>query len=199
MIDAGWIGTAAADEDRPGACVRGYARPGRRLRRRRWALRPRRIEDEYTRLRRLPVDEIDRLGLLHDIHFDYDRSEICASCPPAGGPSRTRSPAGVTSCDEAGVPRLHEMSAKRRPQLASSGTRRGPAHESVGPPLARPNPRRGDPCSTKSGRETDRPWLHADDLAQLGTRALLRPRCVRRRLPVERLPSGLGRQGAFES
>jgi peptidoglycan-associated lipoprotein len=32
--------------------------------------------DEYTRVKNMAVDEIDRLGLLQDIHFDFDRSDI---------------------------------------------------------------------------------------------------------------------------
>lgn len=32
--------------------------------------------DEYERLRQTPADEIDRMGLLADIHFDYDRSDL---------------------------------------------------------------------------------------------------------------------------
>ena len=32
--------------------------------------------DEYARLRQTPVDEIERMGLLEDIHFDFDRADI---------------------------------------------------------------------------------------------------------------------------
>jgi peptidoglycan-associated lipoprotein len=32
--------------------------------------------DEYTRLKSMAADEIDRMGLLAEIHFDYDRSDI---------------------------------------------------------------------------------------------------------------------------
>jgi peptidoglycan-associated lipoprotein len=32
--------------------------------------------DEYERLRQLPSDQIDRMGLLADIHFDYDKADI---------------------------------------------------------------------------------------------------------------------------
>ena len=33
-------------------------------------------EDEYNRLKGMSTDEINRLGLLPDIHFDFDRSDI---------------------------------------------------------------------------------------------------------------------------
>ena len=32
--------------------------------------------DEYSRLKAMGADEIDRMGLLADIHFDYDESDI---------------------------------------------------------------------------------------------------------------------------
>jgi peptidoglycan-associated lipoprotein len=32
--------------------------------------------DEYARLRQTPVDEIERMGLLEDVHFDFDRADI---------------------------------------------------------------------------------------------------------------------------
>jgi peptidoglycan-associated lipoprotein len=32
--------------------------------------------DEYSRLKAMGADEIDRMGLLADIHFDYDKSDI---------------------------------------------------------------------------------------------------------------------------
>jgi peptidoglycan-associated lipoprotein len=32
--------------------------------------------NEYDRLKGLPADEIDRMGLLADIHFDYDKSDV---------------------------------------------------------------------------------------------------------------------------
>ncbi len=32
--------------------------------------------DEYGRLKAMGADEIDRMGLLADIHFDYDKSDI---------------------------------------------------------------------------------------------------------------------------
>jgi peptidoglycan-associated lipoprotein len=32
--------------------------------------------DEYERLRQMSADEIDRLGLLTDIHFDYDKFDL---------------------------------------------------------------------------------------------------------------------------
>jgi peptidoglycan-associated lipoprotein len=32
--------------------------------------------DEYARLRQTPVDELERMGLLEDVHFDFDRSDI---------------------------------------------------------------------------------------------------------------------------
>jgi peptidoglycan-associated lipoprotein len=32
--------------------------------------------DEYARLKALGADEIDRMGLLADVHFDYDKSDI---------------------------------------------------------------------------------------------------------------------------
>jgi peptidoglycan-associated lipoprotein len=31
---------------------------------------------EHDRVKAMPIDEIDRMGLLAEIHFDYDRSEI---------------------------------------------------------------------------------------------------------------------------
>src|SRR5918995_346687 len=35
-----------------------------------------RQEDDYTRFKNMTVEELDRLGLLQDIHFDYDRFDI---------------------------------------------------------------------------------------------------------------------------
>jgi len=32
--------------------------------------------DEYARLKQAPVDEIERMGLLQDINFDFDRADI---------------------------------------------------------------------------------------------------------------------------
>jgi peptidoglycan-associated lipoprotein len=32
--------------------------------------------DEYSRVRQMSVDEIDRMGLLADIHFDFDKADI---------------------------------------------------------------------------------------------------------------------------
>ncbi len=32
--------------------------------------------DEYARLQAMDSDEIDRLGLLHEVYFDYDKSDI---------------------------------------------------------------------------------------------------------------------------
>src|SRR5262245_11475466 len=32
--------------------------------------------DEYTRLKQMSADEIERMGLLSEIHFDFDRAEI---------------------------------------------------------------------------------------------------------------------------
>jgi peptidoglycan-associated lipoprotein len=34
------------------------------------------VEDEYSRLRNMASDEIERMGLLPDIHFDYDSAEL---------------------------------------------------------------------------------------------------------------------------
>jgi peptidoglycan-associated lipoprotein len=34
------------------------------------------VEDEYTRMHKLATDEIERMGLLSEIHFDFDRSDI---------------------------------------------------------------------------------------------------------------------------
>ena len=34
------------------------------------------VEDEYSRLRKMASDEIERMGLLSEIHFDYDRADI---------------------------------------------------------------------------------------------------------------------------
>lgn len=34
------------------------------------------VADEYARLRAMPTDEIDRMGLLAEIHFDLDKSDI---------------------------------------------------------------------------------------------------------------------------
>jgi peptidoglycan-associated lipoprotein len=33
-------------------------------------------EDEYAKLKQTPADEIDRMGLLAEIHFDYDKADI---------------------------------------------------------------------------------------------------------------------------
>ncbi len=33
-------------------------------------------QDEYARLRGMAADEIDRMGLLAEIHFEFDRSEV---------------------------------------------------------------------------------------------------------------------------
>jgi peptidoglycan-associated lipoprotein len=33
-------------------------------------------QDEYTRIKNMSTDEIDRLGLLDDIHFAFDKSDI---------------------------------------------------------------------------------------------------------------------------
>lgn len=32
--------------------------------------------DEYQRLRQMSIDEIERMGLLADIHFDYDKADL---------------------------------------------------------------------------------------------------------------------------
>ena len=32
--------------------------------------------DEYTRLKQMSADEIERMGLLGEIHFDFDRADI---------------------------------------------------------------------------------------------------------------------------
>jgi len=34
------------------------------------------VEDEYTKLRKMSSDEIERLKLLGDVHFDFDKSDI---------------------------------------------------------------------------------------------------------------------------
>ena len=34
------------------------------------------VESEYDRLLKMPADQIDRLGLLQDVHFDLDKSEL---------------------------------------------------------------------------------------------------------------------------
>jgi peptidoglycan-associated lipoprotein len=39
-------------------------------------------EDEYTRIKAMSSDEIDRLGLLQEIHFDFDRYDIRESERP---------------------------------------------------------------------------------------------------------------------
>jgi peptidoglycan-associated lipoprotein len=39
-------------------------------------------EDEYTRIKAMSSDEIDRLGLLQEIHFDFDRYDIIESERP---------------------------------------------------------------------------------------------------------------------
>jgi peptidoglycan-associated lipoprotein len=33
-------------------------------------------EDEYTRIKKMSSDEIEQLGLLEDVHFDFDKSDI---------------------------------------------------------------------------------------------------------------------------
>jgi peptidoglycan-associated lipoprotein len=34
------------------------------------------VEDEYSKLKKMSVDDIDRLKLLGEVHFDFNRSEI---------------------------------------------------------------------------------------------------------------------------
>jgi peptidoglycan-associated lipoprotein len=34
------------------------------------------VEDEYSRMRKMATDEIERMGLLSEIHFAYDRADI---------------------------------------------------------------------------------------------------------------------------
>jgi len=34
------------------------------------------VEDEYSRMRKMATDEIERMGLLAEIHFDYDSADI---------------------------------------------------------------------------------------------------------------------------
>jgi peptidoglycan-associated lipoprotein len=34
------------------------------------------VEDEYSRMRRMATDEIERMGLLSEIHFDYDSADL---------------------------------------------------------------------------------------------------------------------------
>jgi peptidoglycan-associated lipoprotein len=34
------------------------------------------VEDEYSRMRKMATDEIERMGLLSEIHFVYDRADI---------------------------------------------------------------------------------------------------------------------------
>lgn len=34
------------------------------------------VEDEYSRMKKMATDEIERMGLLPEIHFDYDRADI---------------------------------------------------------------------------------------------------------------------------
>jgi peptidoglycan-associated lipoprotein len=34
------------------------------------------VEDEYSRMRKTATDEIERMGLLSEIHFDYDSADI---------------------------------------------------------------------------------------------------------------------------
>jgi peptidoglycan-associated lipoprotein len=34
------------------------------------------VEDEYSRMRKMATDEIERMGLLSEIHFDFDRADI---------------------------------------------------------------------------------------------------------------------------
>ena len=34
------------------------------------------VEDEYSRMRKMATDEIERMGLLSEIHFDYDKADI---------------------------------------------------------------------------------------------------------------------------
>jgi peptidoglycan-associated lipoprotein len=40
------------------------------------------VEDEYTRIRKMSTDEIDRLKLFGDVHFDFDKSEVRDSEKP---------------------------------------------------------------------------------------------------------------------
>jgi peptidoglycan-associated lipoprotein len=41
------------------------------------------VEDEYSRMRKMATDEIERMGLLSEIHFDYDRADIRDADRPA--------------------------------------------------------------------------------------------------------------------
>jgi peptidoglycan-associated lipoprotein len=34
------------------------------------------VEDEYARIKKMATDEIERMGLLSEIHFEYDRADI---------------------------------------------------------------------------------------------------------------------------
>jgi peptidoglycan-associated lipoprotein len=34
------------------------------------------VVDDYAKLKQMAIDEIDRMGLLAEIHFDYDRADI---------------------------------------------------------------------------------------------------------------------------
>jgi peptidoglycan-associated lipoprotein len=34
------------------------------------------VADEYARIKAMPTDEIDRMGLLAEIHFDYDKADL---------------------------------------------------------------------------------------------------------------------------
>jgi peptidoglycan-associated lipoprotein len=34
------------------------------------------VEDEYSKLKAMSTDEIDRMGLLADVHFDFDKYDI---------------------------------------------------------------------------------------------------------------------------
>jgi peptidoglycan-associated lipoprotein len=34
------------------------------------------VQDEYSRLKAMDVADLDRLGLLQDVHFDFDRADI---------------------------------------------------------------------------------------------------------------------------
>jgi peptidoglycan-associated lipoprotein len=39
-------------------------------------------QDEYTRIKGMAADEIDRLGLLAEVHFDYDKADVRESDRP---------------------------------------------------------------------------------------------------------------------
>jgi peptidoglycan-associated lipoprotein len=34
------------------------------------------VEDEYSKLKKMPIDEIDRLKLFGDVHYDLDKSDV---------------------------------------------------------------------------------------------------------------------------